>query len=86
MLALIRSLLNREYNLMNVLKALASIFSMCNLHVKDYTKIFYTIYKWNAPSIQCKKRVRRSLLVRKVDRLSLILNDLNIPAFTLVRH
>jgi hypothetical protein len=33
MLALDRSLLNREYILMNVLKALASINSMCNLHV-----------------------------------------------------
>jgi hypothetical protein len=33
MLALNRSLLNREYILMNVLKALASIISMCNLHV-----------------------------------------------------
>jgi hypothetical protein len=33
MLALNRSVLNREYILMNVLKALASIISMCNLHV-----------------------------------------------------
>jgi uncharacterized membrane protein (DUF485 family) len=33
MLVLNRSLLNREYILMNVLKALASIISMCNLHV-----------------------------------------------------
>jgi hypothetical protein len=33
MLALNRSLLNREYIRMNVLKALASIICMCNLHV-----------------------------------------------------
>jgi hypothetical protein len=34
-----RSLLNREYILMNVLKALASIISMCNLHVIFLSKI-----------------------------------------------
>jgi hypothetical protein len=39
MLALNRSLLNREYSLMNVLKALASIISMCNLHVILLSKI-----------------------------------------------
>jgi hypothetical protein len=39
MLALNRSLLNREYNLMNVLKILASIFYMCNLHVILLSKI-----------------------------------------------
>jgi hypothetical protein len=39
MLALNRSLLNREYDLMNVLKASASIVYMCNLHV-----IFYQDY------------------------------------------
>jgi hypothetical protein len=39
MLALNRSLLNREYILMNVLKALASIISMCNLHVILLSKI-----------------------------------------------
>jgi hypothetical protein len=33
MLALNRSLLNREHILMNVLKALASNICMCNLHV-----------------------------------------------------
>jgi hypothetical protein len=38
-LALNRSLLNREYNLINVLKALASIISMCNLHVTFLSKI-----------------------------------------------
>jgi hypothetical protein len=33
MLVLNRTLLNREYMLINVLKALASIISICNLHV-----------------------------------------------------
>jgi hypothetical protein len=39
MLTLNRSLLNREYNLMNVQKALASIVSMCNCHVILLSKI-----------------------------------------------
>jgi hypothetical protein len=39
MLALHRSLLNREYTLINVLKVLASIISMCNLHVILLSKI-----------------------------------------------
>jgi hypothetical protein len=40
------------------------------------------IYKWDVPSIQCEKRVRQSMLVREIDRLSLVLIDFNIPAFT----
>jgi hypothetical protein len=39
MLVLNRSLLNREYIPINVLKALASISSMCNLHVTLFSKI-----------------------------------------------
>jgi hypothetical protein len=39
MLALKLSLFNREYILMNVLKALASIISMCNLHAILLSKI-----------------------------------------------
>jgi hypothetical protein len=39
MLALNRSLLNREYNLMNARKTLASIISMCSLHVILLSKI-----------------------------------------------
>jgi hypothetical protein len=34
-----RSLLNREYILINVLKALASIISMCDLHATFLSKI-----------------------------------------------
>jgi hypothetical protein len=39
MLVLNCSLLNSEYILINVLKALASIISMCNLHVTVLSKI-----------------------------------------------
>jgi hypothetical protein len=41
LLALKRSLLNREWILMNVLRALASVSSMCNPLIEDYTEIFY---------------------------------------------
>jgi hypothetical protein len=39
MLALKRSLFNGEYILINVLKALASVISMCSLHVTLLSKI-----------------------------------------------
>jgi hypothetical protein len=38
-LVLNRSLLNREYILINILKVLASIISMCNLHETFLSKI-----------------------------------------------
>jgi hypothetical protein len=47
MLVFICSLLNREYNLINVLKALASIFSMCNFHVILLSKViprYFTLF------------------------------------------
>jgi hypothetical protein len=47
MLTLNRSLLNREYNVMNVLKALASIVSICGLHVIILSKItlrYFTLF------------------------------------------
>jgi hypothetical protein len=47
MLVLNRSLLNREYILINVLKALASIISRCNLHVTLLSKItlrYFTLF------------------------------------------
>jgi hypothetical protein len=47
MLALNRSLLNREYIRINILKALASIISMCNLHVILLSKItprYFTLF------------------------------------------
>jgi hypothetical protein len=69
MLALNRSLFNKEYTLINVPKTFASIIStsMCNLQViviEDYTEMCYANYKWNIPSIQCKMRLRRSKSVR----------------------
>jgi hypothetical protein len=42
MLLLNRSLLNREYILINVLKALASIIFICNIHV---TFFFQTLHR-----------------------------------------
>jgi hypothetical protein len=47
MLAFNRSLLNREYSRMNVLKTLASIVSVCNLHVTLLSKItprYFTLF------------------------------------------
>jgi hypothetical protein len=67
-------------------QALASIVSMCNLHViffiEDDTEILYTIYKWNVPSIQRKKRIRRSSSMREVDRPHFVFIDFHIPAIT----
>jgi hypothetical protein len=83
------SLLNREYTLINVLKALASIISVwspCNILIEDYTEIFYIIYKWNVPSIQCKKRLRWSNSMREVDCSSLVFTDFNIPTLTPGSH
>jgi hypothetical protein len=77
-----RSLFNRGCILMNVLKALASIVSVCNLHVIFLSKIFYAIYKWNIPSIQRKKKLRLSNSMRKADCSSLLFIEFYIPAFT----
>jgi hypothetical protein len=49
MLLLNRPLLNKEYNLINVLKALVATVSMCSLHV-------ISILKKVSP-IHCKKRL-----------------------------
>jgi hypothetical protein len=48
MLMLNRSLLNREYILINVLNALASIISMCSLHatfLSLITPVYFTLFK-----------------------------------------
>jgi hypothetical protein len=42
----------------------------------------YIIYKWDIPSIQRKKKIRRSVLINELDRPSLVFIDFNIPAFT----
>jgi hypothetical protein len=47
MLTLYHSLLNREYHQMNVLKALASIVSICKLHVILLSKVtprYFTLF------------------------------------------
>jgi hypothetical protein len=46
MLVLNRSPLNFEYILINVLKALASIVSMCNLHVTFLSKLHPNILRY----------------------------------------
>jgi hypothetical protein len=49
MLVLNRSLLNREYILINVLKALASIISICNLHLtflSNITPRYFTLFTY----------------------------------------
>jgi hypothetical protein len=89
MLAFNRSLFNREYIVMNDLKALASIIFMCNLHVTLLSKItprYFTLYKWDIPSIQRKRRVRRSIWMTEVDRPSLFHVDSNVSACTPGRH
>jgi hypothetical protein len=49
-----RSLLNREYILINVLKALAfCVQSLCNSLIEDYAQIFYMIDEGEILSIQC---------------------------------
>jgi hypothetical protein len=83
------SLLKWGYNLMKVRKALATILSICNLHVILLSKTaprLYTIYKWDVPSIQCKKRLGRYPLMGEVDRPSLVFIDPNIPALAPGHH
>jgi hypothetical protein len=70
MLVLNRSLLSSEYIIINVLKALASIISICNLHVTFLSKItpiiFYAIYKSNISSIECEVSLGRSTTTREI--------------------
>jgi hypothetical protein len=49
-------------------------------------EIFYSIYKWNVLSIQCKKRFRRFNLVGEVDCKSLPLIDFYVLVLTPVRN
>jgi hypothetical protein len=84
MLALKRSLLNREQILINVLKALASIISMCTLEY--YTEIFYMIDEGDIPSIQYKMSLRGIKSMKKENVLSLTFIDFHVPAFTTRTH
>jgi hypothetical protein len=84
MLALNCSILNREYTVINALKALYSIISMYDLYVILISKITprYITHKYNITSIQCKKGLRRSTSKREVDPLSRFFLDFDIPTLT----
>jgi hypothetical protein len=59
MITLNRSFLIREYNLANVWKALASIVSICNLHVILLSKItprYFTLFPKNEMFRSCNVR------------------------------
>jgi hypothetical protein len=64
-----RSLLNRVYILMNVLKALASIISMYSLHVIFLLKI--TLFTNGMPCLFIVRRESDCNLMRKVERIIL---------------
>jgi hypothetical protein len=68
---------------MNILKALASVISMCSLHIillsKSTPRYFYMIDEGNIPPIHCKMNLRGPKSMRKVDYLSLILIDFYVP-------
>jgi hypothetical protein len=66
---LLHAPLNREYTLMNILKALDSIISMCRLQ-QDILHDF----EGNILSIQCKMSLRRPKSMKKVNGLSLYLH------------
>jgi hypothetical protein len=85
MLALNHSLLNRIYS-NKCSEDLGFdhfyVWSPCNFLIEDYIEIFYTIYKWNVPSIECKKRLGCSNSMREVDCPSLVFIDFNVPKLT----
>jgi hypothetical protein len=51
-----------------------------NFPIEDYREIFYTIYRWNVLSLQCKMGLRRSMTTKKVNPLSLMFINFNITA------
>jgi hypothetical protein len=76
MLVLNRSLLNKEYTITNVLKALASIISTCSHYIILISKItpryFISIDEGDVPSLQCKMSLNWSNSVREIDGLNII--------------
>jgi hypothetical protein len=82
MLALNRSLLNREYDLIYVLKALASTISTCNLHVILLLKILHDSGRGYVPSVQREASLSWSKSVREVDGPSVISINFNVPVIT----
>jgi hypothetical protein len=89
MLALNRSLLNREYILMIVLKALVLIIHMCNLHVillSNNKPGYFTLFT-NMIFHPFNVRIEsRYISVSEADHLRLVFIDFNIPEFTPGRH
>jgi hypothetical protein len=85
LLVLNRLPFNREYILINVLKALASIISMCNLHVTFLSKItpryfmLFTNGIFRPFSVRWDSGGRR---LREKNLLGLIFIYFNIPALT----
>jgi hypothetical protein len=85
MLALNRSLLSKEYTLMNVLKALALIIFMCSLHVILLLKITLRYFTWLTKGMFHPFNVRwtsTGLTVRELDGLSLNFIDFYVLALT----
>jgi hypothetical protein len=74
-----------EQILINVLKYLTSIISMCTLYVilSRLQQIFYITDKWNSQSIQFKMSLRGPKPTRNVDGLSLIFIEFYVPVLTL---
>jgi hypothetical protein len=66
MLVLNRSLLNREYILINVLKFLALIISMCNRHVTFLSKIASRYFALLTNGIFRKFSVRWDVVCRRL--------------------
>jgi hypothetical protein len=58
------------------------VWSPCNFLIEYYTMMFYAIYKWNVPSIWCKKRLGWSNSMREVDCPNLVHIDFNVPMLT----
>jgi hypothetical protein len=76
MLAPNGSSLNREYNLINVLMALAltiSVLSQYNSPIEDYTEPYYSIYKHNIPPNHLRCCSGSPRLIKKVNSLILLL-------------
>jgi hypothetical protein len=85
MLVLTRSLLNREYILANVLKALAWIIYMCNLHVAFLLKItlrYFILFASGMFHPFSEIWDSGSWWLRKLNPLSFIFINFNSPALT----
>jgi hypothetical protein len=85
MLALNRSLLSKEYTLMNVLKALVLIIFMCTLHVILLWKITLRYFTWLTKGMFCPFNVRwdpATSTMRQIDGLNLIIIDFYVLVLT----